>query len=351
MRNPQLYNILKQAFGRVRVQNQGVPYKYTVRDGAVFRIHSGEEYCVCCPFCGDTRFRLAVNHMFGVMLPEGIRVIHAAHCWNENCAVIGKLLELVGSADAVSECAVSVNTSTPVNWEDLAVENNKNYKRLEKVIPVDKLSVEHPAYKYLVSRKLDPALCYKYFKLLYCSKGSFLSERRIIFPVTFNGLTVGYQARGILGHTYDVESKHVPKYYTCKGFNKSYFVYNYDNAKNFNFVVVVEGPVDVLKFGLPAVAIMGKSLSEMQARLIVDTWEGPIYLYGDPGFANDWQSNLERLQGCVVNRQRCMLYVPEDRDAGATPSRELWDCISEVSVKGGYNVDFTRAREVCVSTI
>lgn len=143
-----------------------------------------------------------------------------------------------------------------------------------RFIPVNQLPLEHLAVKFLHKDylfELD-----KYFNdygIVYCpcdagvtfnSKPFISSAERLIFPVRFRGEMVGWQMRSIPGTIYG-DRADVVKYYHL--FNKGSVLFNYDNAKNYQTVVLVEGVKKALK--LPnAVACFGKDVTETQVQLL-----------------------------------------------------------------------------------
>jgi DNA primase len=56
------------------------------------------------------------------------------------------------------------------------------------------------------------------------------------------------------------------------GMPKREVLYNFDGARDVHFVIVVEGITDVWRIGDPAVAILGKTISPVQAELLRTTW-------------------------------------------------------------------------------
>jgi len=100
------------------------------------------------------------------------------------------------------------------------------------------------------------------YGLGYCTGGRY--GGRLIFPAHVFGETVTFQGR-IMRPLADDE--HVPKY-LGPSVEKSVAVYGLDEAIGVRRVALVEGPIDVVKlyqFGVPAVALMGKSASMGQA--------------------------------------------------------------------------------------
>ena len=99
--NPSLHRLLEIRFGKVYIVAENQSMIWNVVDRPVAsrhkggdaelrpsrRIqHSGEEYKVSCPFCGDVRQRLFVNHMWGVWDPlTKSRNLFLCQCFNEQC--------------------------------------------------------------------------------------------------------------------------------------------------------------------------------------------------------------------------------------------------------------------------
>jgi len=99
---------------------------------------------------------------------------------------------------------------------------------------------------------------------------------RLMVPIKIEGNLVGFQFRSIFGEE--------PKYYTYnyKHYLVKDYVFNYDNAKNFDRVFLCEGIFDVMPFLFDGIAVFGKSLTPNQKRLIISTWkEVVICLDGD----------------------------------------------------------------------
>lgn len=204
-----------------------------------------------------------------------------------------------------------------------------------KTIPIDELPDDHPAIIYLKERGFDPKRLREHLDVSYCtqaipedrSKGRFYSklnngmrntpEGRIILPIWINGHRVGYQCRIIdkkIGDNYFVwDGKNYKpikvngqdlfppndrfpkgfnphKYMNALGSKRNMMLMGYDQAvkwneekgfnKNSSFCILVEGPLDAAKIGPPAIAILGKSLSPIQAELIKEKF-GKIIVVAD----------------------------------------------------------------------
>ena len=100
MINKTLFNTLccftkqyKQPLPEVKNENQPIVWKDMIqfdKTGTPYKskqvIDSGEEYVLNCPFCGDTRHRFYINHMWGTKDDSsGSLNLWLMHCYNENC--------------------------------------------------------------------------------------------------------------------------------------------------------------------------------------------------------------------------------------------------------------------------
>src|ERR1017187_9480324 len=89
--NQSLYGMLTYHFGEVRITSEmeamQCHYRKNVLTGEwqLDIAHPGEYYIISCPYCGDTRFRLRINHRWGVTDERGHSNLWLAHCHNERC--------------------------------------------------------------------------------------------------------------------------------------------------------------------------------------------------------------------------------------------------------------------------
>lgn len=194
-------------------------------------------------------------------------------------------------------------------------------------VPLSSLPAEHPAIQYLVRRGYSIPAIEAQFAADFCVQEAPQSEElnrwyrkgpdglydtpqnRIIFYVDVNGVRKGWQARYIetehagfkyIFHPYrsewvavswknpenkwvllpGYESLNLSKYKTAFGASRNEIVMGFDAAVRWNaeagktrrVCVVSEGPLDAARIGPPGLAIMGKSLSDNQAKLIADTF-------------------------------------------------------------------------------
>lgn len=167
-----------------------------------------------------------------------------------------------------------------------------------KFIPLHLLSDQHPAKLFLAKDFLtDYKKYYDDYRIIYCpsdggkifNKFPFISSGdRLIFPVMFKGEFVGWQMRSIPGTTYgDLDT--VVKYYHL--FPKGSYLYNYDQAIDYESVVVVEGVKKALKFP-NAVATWGKGISPDQRQLLFN-WKNITIMYDSEPEAQQVGKDLE----------------------------------------------------------
>ena len=144
-----------------------------------------------------------------------------------------------------------------------------------KATPVNQLPPDHPAVKFLHKDFLyDLDRYYNEHGIVYVPADGgkvfkstppyTTSSERLIFPVMEGGKMVGWQMRSIPGTFYG-DRKDVIKYFHL--FDKGSHVYNYENAKKYDRVIVVEGVKKALKFP-NGVATWGTGLSQTQLHII-----------------------------------------------------------------------------------
>jgi DNA primase len=138
-------------------------------------------------------------------------------------------------------------------------------------LPGEQLNKFHR--KYLSSRGFDPDYIERKYGVLgtgpvgdYCL--------RIIIPIMFHGRVVSFTGRDITG-------KQKIRYKTLSVeksvMNPKHVLYNMDNCRE-DWVVVVEGPLDVWRMGDNFVAGLGTQLTDQQLRLLF-SYKKVIFLF------------------------------------------------------------------------
>lgn len=293
--NKILLDRLKTLFGEVEIARAGEGFRSTREPvtGREIVLSAGEYYRVNCPYCGhrvntsaDTRKRLWINHMWGIPDPESDNRFdcrwHLAICYNENCLSNPSTLRALRNAVYTDYNFAQLREIKILPGEVLSP-LDREVTWPGHCLKLTELPYTHPANVYLLGRKFDPAYLSDTYDLRYCLSPSPehpAAVNRLICPLFMGGKMVTWQARYIG----EANWRYVPKYYNLRGAAKSAALYNYDTAKTFPFVVIVEGYFDAWRVGDCAVAILGRTLSETQMNLIKSTWKVAIIALDDDAY-------------------------------------------------------------------
>ena len=283
--NPLLYRLLLKKFDSVKISSEGCPAHYqrvpdpfhpnrTVVQSSFW----GEYYCVRCPFCNDQRHRLWINHLYASEVFNGRRQLtFLAVCYNNHC------MTAPGRVEQLEELIFGLGAhlrphALPIKPVTEAIEP-KTITAPGTIVSLRELPKDHEARQYVQARGFDPDVLADKFDVGFCATvdetASPACKGRIYIPVNHNGALVGWQCRGI---TDDAK----PKYLNAPSMKKSALLYNYDQARQHSFVIIVEGVPSVWRLGAAAVCLFGKSMSMAQHNLIVKTWANkPIFLLLD----------------------------------------------------------------------
>ena len=275
--NDFLYHRLHNLFGAVRVAHEGIgativpqpagsKYKYRMTE-------TGEYYCVDCPFCGDRKQRLWINHNWGVGVKED-KMLWAAHCYNDGATCMenwnnvktlhNKVYYAVGRQSVIARVR-------PGKKRD----RSATCQLPSNLVPVSELPEDHSIVRYMVDKRgFDLDLLSKAYgvsALPGIDMNQLHLRNRFVIPYVFNGKTVGWQARYC--DELDWKASRIPKYYTATGFSKSAFIYNFDTARKFPFVIICEGMTDVWSAGPYSISLLGCTASQQQLTLLLRNWD------------------------------------------------------------------------------
>lgn len=337
--NPVLYRGLCARLGPVIVANEG---QSTVSLGGLSGkrviISSGEFYRTNCIFCGDSRHRLWFNHVFGVPNQRGFPDTSLVHCFNQECTRNNptrrnQLYERTFGFRNRNQRPVPM----PILRGETAPTTLVPAAPPGEILPLTSLPKDHQAIAFVRNRGYLPEYLQNYFEIGYCPYAPAPfgpATDRLYIPLKMNGELVGWQCRSLLTHS----NENLPKYFGMRGMAKNRLLYNFDVAKQWPFVVVVEGATDVWRIGAPAVAILGKSLSGAQQQLLQSTWPGrPIVV------ALDGEAIIES-EGIVadLNRYRrnpiVSVALPHRRDPDSFTTEEIWRLIHAAANSKGISL-------------
>lgn len=353
---PELYDRLEELFDEVRVSNPGQPLveedetEWAVRGRRAVprskpRIASrGETYRVRCPFCGDERFRLYVNHAWGLKDPRtGADRLWLAKCFNEeNClADRGRRFELRRMVFGTGPlpCGPVVGTA---GRAERARPANSGPALPEWLIPLNKLPAGDPVRVYLLRRGFDPDVLGRELGVGFCTwaPSPYVEARnRIVVPVELNGEIVGYQGRRVDGA--GEGDLNAPKWWTAPGTPKAKTLYNLDTARTYSVAVVCEGVSAVWRVGPCAVGLFGLDMSPEQERLLAENWTGAtvVMLLDNDGAANPVAQRRNRQYSRRLRRhfgdKVVEVTLPEGTDPGDLSRAAVWSLIRSAAGRQG----------------
>lgn len=326
--NPDLYRRLQRVFGAVRISNPGVtahvmPYRSAFGDGSVTVNvdKGGEYYLVCCPFCGDRRYRLEISYLYNATV-AGQVLRFAAHCFNENCLATAenrrRLFDtLYGFANRGTRATLPT-VHVPVTTSEASAAS-RVVRPPGVVWALRDLPADHEAVDYLfLQRDFDPEYLSERFGVGYVVNATapecYPAALAIYIPVMQQGRLIGWQTRKPTD-----KSSGYGKYFNSPGWSKASCLYNQDRAANCPVVVLVEGALDVWRVGSAGTATFGKTVSTVQARLLQQVVRNrPLAIaYDDVAAVNQ---AYERLSGLT----RFPVYMPDGMDPADHSQDAFW---------------------------
>ena len=345
MLNIPLYNSLVKIFKEVKVSNEDEQAVYRApkltrqqnllrnrnvnrRDLMPERMFGGEQYYVCCPFCGDKRYRLYISHTWDKWLvTESGERFHAGKmgvCQNEDC------LKCRSNFMGLEE-SIRVNT---VLGDDKSLKCSTNASEfqhrtvaLPPLISVNDAAVPLSVRSYVTDRGYDPDELADVWHVGVADIW-FYPKPALIFPIIQNGVHKCWQARYASEDFKDIGK---PKYFWPSGVRKTWLLYNMDMAKLYPAVVVTEGVLDAVRVGAPAVCLFGKVPSNTQAALLATHWKNgslvwipdendPFSVKAAEEYTKEWNIRGVFKDGAHVVRL-------EQGDPGDHTREELWRLI------------------------
>jgi hypothetical protein len=334
--NPALFATLSAEFKSVRVSNPGARMVARYVQGPDGRprkqvISPGEYYQINCIFCNDLRYRLWINHMWGVPDPRtGSRHRWAAKCFNEDClADEDNRVELIRRASWYGRSAAAGRVE--VLPGRVQADLGKPVPLPSDFVPLCDLEDDHPARQYVRGRGFDPDQLARdrrvgFSRMAFCLS----STGRLVIPVFVRKdeefACWGWQARAI------VEEQH-GRYFTCAGLKRSCVLYGLELVQpGDGAVMICEGATDVWRAGNNAVALLGCHAAEEQVRLIRKHLRGrPLIVALDPDAREDAKRLVNSLRSArarsVLRKDATPvidLQLPKGRDPADLPTKELW---------------------------
>lgn len=212
--------------------------KFVEQNEEILRRSNVDEMCFHCPFCPDDDPR-------GTFYVNRQTLKYFCHRCNKG----GGPDEVQGEYRRLAPPALP-KISLPPSYVSLMPRPKPAFHNILR---------ERPLIRKLLREKNFRWEDLQGYHIGYCTEGEFSS--RLIFPVHFRGIIIGYQARRL--------TEHGPKYRNIHGQGAfAQVLYNWGVARQYDTIVIVEGIFDVIRVGLNAVATMGTYLSPWRVDLI-----------------------------------------------------------------------------------
>lgn len=292
--NATLYQILRNRFGDVRISNAGQARQTRLRPDPqhpgwfINEVTAwGEQYLVNCPFCGDTRQRLAISYRYGVVdRVANTRNYSAAYCPNEQCLKNPRNRDLLRNMLAIPVGQqIRQQVFEPQSAPELDQSSElREVAPPEGIISIGELPASHPAVQYLKQRRFDAHEIGQKWGTCYCawSENPRPAIRdALVIPIhmpqnTSNcapegqgPVVAGWQARRLAPFPGE------PKYLSAAGVQIKRLLYGLPFALSSGGpIILCEGVFDVWRIGYGAVALFGKTLSSQQRTLILRHFAG-----------------------------------------------------------------------------
>jgi hypothetical protein len=305
-------------------------------------LSGGEEYCVCCPECGDKRFRLWINHRYKTEY-QGQVMHYLARCHNENCEKNNpgfwkRLHQRITAGGAGLTQHLYVEDPDP---EELKLTPTPLPGVCEPLHVLKRKDPRHLAVRYVESRGFAAEELGEVWGVSFCEYSNVLpKENRLVFPVYdyYEGklMTMNWQARYLTEEVAAAAAAGVKedpiikkyggrKYYNAPGSKLKWLLYNGWRAREHNSLVIIgEGAFDVCRAGPNCgVGLFGKSISELQRTALWEHWgsKGAIGVIGLDPDAEKERAALKEQMGnwsMVID-----LKLPPDTDIGEMDRSEL----------------------------
>lgn len=214
---------------------------------------------------------------------------------------------------------IKVEASTDIAFEEKEHPQSRQWP-CKAVIPVSALEKDHPAVQFLAKDHLtDLTELYMEYGVGYILAEDAIdvtfekhsgpptrisTANALVFPVHYKKEFIGWQLRYVPGTPNGIR---MGKMKYLHVFQKGKYLYNYDRAKEFNSIVVVEGVKKAWKFP-NGVATLGKGITHTQIQLI-QQWNEIILMY-DAGDKTQQQAR-KLAEEIRLNGRKCVNIDPE----------------------------------------
>lgn len=345
--NEALYSRLVQKYGKenVEIVREGEPYDPNwINDPVTGRLYrdpkkNGEAYKIDCPYCGDRKGRLYINHYWMQWDQDVCRhVDDMIGCFNEKCfhknpENRSKFFQMLFAGCNPSDVAMVITEPKEPPKEVVPTPPGK-------ILRLSDLHPQQPCCYYLRNRGYDVAALEKYWSVGYVAS----TDRghnprctdRIYIPMFHEGVLVGYQCRFIGDREWTDDC---PKTLTMPRMQRGRYLYNLDIAARSRVVVLVEGPTSAWAVGLRAIAVWGNTLSSQQGDLIRSRWRDDclvVVMLDGSAVKESAKVSLKLQANCMAKVVQVRLSASDD--PGSLGEAKSWQIIEDTCKRIGVNL-------------
>lgn len=255
-----------------------------------------------CPFCGDRKLHGGFN------LSKGYY-----HCWVCGFHPMEKvLMNLFSVKYSEAKEIIKSNQTETIQRKRIESSIQKSEFKMPGSLPLNERHLS-----YLKDRGFDPDILQKKYQLKGTDHLNLSYNNRIIIPIIFQGETVSFTSRDITGLA-EMRYKSCPS--DMEIIPHKNLLYNLDNCRE-EYILIVEGIVDVWKMGDNSAATFGISFTSAQVNILNSRYKKFFILFDAEPEA---QKQAERLADHLVNldKEVVILNLEGWKDPGDLPIKE-----------------------------
>ena len=250
---------------------------------------SGKYYRACCKIHGgDSPTSFVINS------ENGLWYCHTTCDCGGDVFTLAEKIENINFPQAVK--AIASILGIDIDGMEIGVRTNDLIKETKNVLDIIKNNKAKELQEYVINADIKKVNGYKGFReetLKYFDvgfieemevpksnkEGTYKITKSLVFPIIMNGVQIGASFRATKSDAF-AKWIHQPT-----NINTSEILFNYDNAKSSNIIVICEGITDVMAYheiGVSAVACFGSHMTLQQVELLRNTCAVIVLsFYGD----------------------------------------------------------------------
>ena len=258
------------------------------------------------------------------------------HCFR--CGISGNLFQLMAEIEGITPSQAFKKVVGKKEYKNAKYFNDIIEEKPDTSLPSPRkvevpinyvsllgASEKNVGKKYARIRGLSDEDIIKY-NLMYAP-----AEKRLIFPVYYDKVLVGWQGRDVLNREGAPKAITLPSKKTGVGFRKSWFYFGWDRVRKAKFITIAEGPIDAIKgHKINAMAMLGKTMSDVQfKRLLTMPNLKTVFLALDEDAEIEKEDLIRKLSPFFEVR---VISFPEGTDMGDWSQDEVYDFAKNANV-------------------